>query len=326
MIKIRVWCEFLSPSELSNPRIIELLKKYNVNLQIALPYKSFNASWIDFLKRYQDKEIEITLWALLSDELGYWPNERNVDEFSRYIEKILECLSKSNIKIPWIAIDLEAPIYQHNSLVKASTLEKPFLLRKIIKDNKNEKRFRESTLKYKELNKKIHQYGAKTIVASQPLVIEDLSMHSTKLQDIMETPVTVVPWDVISFMIYNSMFVGYSRGLFSYSDARYLLYEYSLIAKKFLKEGASVSLGVTDVGKLGNEPFYEEPKFLVPDIEAAKSAGISDICIFNLEGILKRGRPEDWFEVILNTPPKKPKPTLKGKLIRKILQAFSKFI
>lgn len=325
-MKLRVWAEYFTPEEAIRKNVIELLKKYNVNLCIATPYGCLNKEWADFLRIYQDEGIEVTLWLLLSDELGYWPSERNVEDFSKYIESVFEFAKTYNVRIPCIAVDLETPIYQANTILRANGLKKIPALLRVYKENKNKKRFDYATKKYSELLDKIHQNNAKTIVAAMHWVMEDVAVGGTKLQDIMETPITTVDWDVISLMIYNSMFVGYTKGLINFADAHYLLYNYSKEAKEKFGERASVSLGVTYIGKLGDEPYYEEPSFMTGDVQAVKSAGINDIAIYNLEGILKSEKPEEWFELVLNTEPKIPPPTLKIKIFRKFIKNLAKII
>jgi hypothetical protein len=325
-MKLRVWAEYFTPLDAMKKEVRELLKKYNVNLCIATPYGCLNEEWANFLKTYQEEKIEVTLWLLLSDELGYWPSERNVDEFSEYIDSIFEFAKKYNIQIPCIAIDLETPIYQANKILSEKGFKKIFTLLKIYRENKNRERFYYATKKYSEILEKIHRNNTTTIVAAIPWIIEDVVAKNIKIQDILETPVTEVDWDVISFMIYNSMFVGYSKGFLSFEDARYLLYLYAKKAKENFKERAGISVGVTSIGKLGNEPYYETPGLLKPDIEVVKSAGIEDIAIYNLEGILKSKNPEEWFEIVINATPKIPPSTLKIKILRKIVRTILKII
>jgi len=105
---------------------------------------------------------------------------------------------------------------------------------------------------------------------------------------------------------------GYSKGLIPYNVARWQLYR---DAKKIVEglgvERASVSLGVTWTGVIGNEPYYEKPSDMIPDVEAARAAGIKHVWIYNLEGILKAKRPAEWFEVVADTPAKVPAESFK---------------
>lgn len=325
-MKIRVWAEYFTVEDALKKEVRELLKKYNVNLCIATCWKSLDEKWAKFLKTYEDENIETTLWLLLPDESGYWPSERNVEEFADYVENVFEFSSKYNIKIPWIAVDLETPIYQVNQVLEKKGLNKIFSLLKIYRENKNRKRFVQATYKYSELLEKIHRNNTKTIVAAIPWIMEDKSEKYPKIQDILETPVTSVNWDVISLMIYNSMLVGYSRGFINFQDARYLLYLYAKEAKEKFKERASISLGVTYTGKLGNEPYYETPSSMEPDVQIVKSAGIEDIGIYNLEGILKSEKPEEWFEMVINAQAKIPAETFKIKFLRKFLKFLFRII
>jgi hypothetical protein len=116
-------------------------------------------------------------------------------------------------------------------------------------------------------------------------------------------------------MWYVSMLTGYSRGFIPYGVARWHLFRDAQTVVGHLGiERASVSLGVTWTGVLGDEPYYKEPEHMRPDVEAAKAAGIKHIWIYNLEGILKAPRPADWFEMIQNARPVPPRKGLISRL------------
>ena len=132
-MKLRVWAEYISLEKVLEERTISLLQKYDVNLCIATPYGSLNEEWANFLKVYEDKGIEVALWLLLPDDLGYWPSERNADEFSKYVDEVFDFAKVHNLKIPYIAVDLETPIYQLNNILSAKGLRKVSELLKIRK-------------------------------------------------------------------------------------------------------------------------------------------------------------------------------------------------
>lgn len=325
-IKLRCWAEYLPQEVVMREEVVNLLKKYNVNLSIATPYGSLDEKWANFLRYYEEQGVEVALWLLLPDSLGYWPSERNADEFSQYLDEVFQFAKLHNLKVPWIAVDLEMPIYQGEKVLRSPRGKKLIELLKIRRENKNLKRFKIATKKYEEIQDKINNFGAKTLVAAHHFVLDDVEADGVRFQDIMETPVSVVKWDVVSFMIYNSMNVGYTRGFISPADAHYLLYDYAIQAKKHFQNAAGVSIGVTDIGKLGDEPYYQEPYQMIHDVEATKAAGILDIAIYNMEGVLKAKNPADWFEIVLNTPAKVPPPTLRAKILKGLLRLAARLL
>ena len=80
------------------------------------------------------------------------------------------------------------------------------------------------------------------------------------------------------------------------------LYEVGRELRRHLGDRAAASIGLTGVGVLGSEPHYARPDQLEPDVAALKAAGIEDLAIYNLEGILTSPQPEAWFEMIRTTP------------------------
>lgn len=57
--------------------------------------------------------------------------------------------------------------------------------------------------------------------------------------------------------------------------------------------------------------------YLCKDVEAALAAGIQDISVFSLEGILNSSQPETWLEMIYSAPPRIPQRSRKEETIRK---------
>lgn len=303
--------------------VINIFKEFDVCLNIAVPYGSLGENFSRLLRRYEEEDVEVCLWLLLPFELGYWPSEVNVQEFSSYIDEVFNWADEEDLFVPWIGVDLETPIYQLYDLWKKPFFEKfPAALR-LGFSNLNEDRFDDAVVGFNSVLDKIHAYGAKTLTAVDPVVINDGVMENNFIQDLMEVPIFDVEWDRVSFMIYTSMLSGYSRGLISRKDSTYLLYNYLTDAKEILSDRAAVSVGLTGIGVIGNEPHYSEPESLKPDIEAALAAGIKDLSIFSIEGILNKENPKTWFEMIKNSKPKKPNPTLKTDLIRGALKLGS---
>lgn len=69
---------------------------------------------------------------------------------------------------------------------------------------------------------------------------------------------------------------------------------------------SSMSVGLVQSGKLGDEPTFASPDDLYQDVAAVRAAGIDDLALFCLEGALHRGAPERWLEPYTRAPPKPP--------------------
>ena len=75
-------------------------------------------------------------------------------------------------------------------------------------------------------------------------------------------------------------------------------------------------MGLLSPAKLGDEPYYEDPDELRPDVQAAVAAGIADIAVHSLEGILGKKDPEAWLEVVARSGPAVPARSRRVDLVR----------
>jgi hypothetical protein len=57
-----------------------------------------------------------------------------------------------------------------------------------------------------------------------------------------------------------------------------------------------VALGVLDAGAFGNEPRLRGPRELLRDVRICRAAGVEHFSLFDLGGLLRRGRAEAWLE------------------------------
>jgi hypothetical protein len=277
-LNIRVWAEFLPFDELVRPEVTGLLKEFNAGLNVAVHHDKSDEDLEKILKTYHQKDVPLTFWVLLSKEDGYFPNERNIDKFRTRLFKLMDWIASRGFKMPDIAVDLEPPL-EEMELRRSKKKEDRKRWRARMKLNVDPVRFEESSAAYRKLNDEIHERGAKTFVAASPTIADDLRNGNVYTQDLLETPVTSVPWDRISIMWYVSMMTGYSKGLVPYSVARRQLFrDAQTILQRLGPDRASVSLGVTWTGVLGDEPYYKKPDEMRPDVEAAKAA--SDISGF----------------------------------------------
>lgn len=326
-MKIRVWAEYLTPNEALKKNVIKLLKRYDVTLGMAFPPGSMNKDFAKMFREYEQAGVAVQVWPLLSDDSGYWPNERNAGEFTVCVNSIYDWADKNKFSIPWLAVDLELPFYQAEVL--KNSIGSMVFFRKLIeyyRGNRNHGRFYDSSAIYAKIIEDMHARGVKVLTAASNLVVDDIKAGTIGFQDAMETPISTVNWDTVSVMIYTSMLAGYFKQVFSRAGACRYLYTTMADLKELLWDRAGVSIGVTYIGKLGDEPHYETPQEMLQDMQAAKAAAIEDIAIYNLEGILRSPKPEEWFETLINCEARVPEPDFRADAFRRITNIAAMFI
>jgi len=306
-VPLRVWAEFLPYEEASAPSTVQLLRRFDVTLCLSVPDGTLGDPLARLLRAYADVGLDVALWPLLSKAIGYWPSERNADAFSAGIDAVFTWADRQRVHVPWIAVDLELPLPQALAYRGSRGLKQLFTIGRIALANLNARRFAWAVNRYRAILRKIHDHSAKALCAAHDTIIEDFHLGAPIVQDFLEAPVVDVEWDIVSTMIYNSMVVEQFH--VAPDDARWMQYEVGCELKRAFGARAGISLGLTGVGVLGDEPHYIDPAQLAPDIAAAKASGINDIAIFNLEGILRSPDPAAWFQVAIDTPPQTPRQT-----------------
>ncbi|HOO55851.1 MAG TPA: hypothetical protein PLN69_03445 [bacterium] len=317
----RVWSEFFNPADFLRKDVMGILSRYDVSPCIAFQPYCMNDEFARVFAEYEQAGIPVTVWALLPEESGYWACEQNAHEFSAFVESIFDWADEKGFGIPWLAIDMESPMQQMD-LVK--NIDRPGYKKKLLKTvlaNRNKSRFYDSATIYSRLVESVHQRGSKTIAAVLAVVMEDIRSGRTGIQDAVETPVSTINFDVLSFMIYNTTLEDFSGGIMSIKDGNYYLYSAMKDMRGTLGNRAGVSIGVTGAGLVSRAPADKTPATLTQDMRAAKAAGVEDISIYNLEGIMSSDRPEAWFESLLNCETAVPDYSLKSNIMRKTLQA-----
>lgn len=324
---IRVWAEFISPQQIIDSGAVELFARHDAIPGIAIRPGGLTPELGSLLSRCMDAGVKTMLWPLLDDASGYWASERNASEFTDTVHQLCEWIDKQQLQFDWLAVDLEPPVYQMNQLRNTKFTGKIKTLAELYKSNKNPSRFKSASKIFNTLIEEMHQRKVKVLAAAPEIVIHDIRNKSTHIQDLLETPISSVNFDMVSFMIYTSMTTGYSKGIINRKDAARLLYLSLRDAHKYLGEKTGVSIGVNHTGKLEDEPFYSNPENLSPDVSAAKAAQISDISIFCLEGILKNSaHPDKWFETVKTAASAAPSFSLVSDPLHKSASVLSSLI
>lgn len=324
---LRIWSEFLPYEQLASPAVISLLRQHGVMLCLSVPAGKLGAPLAQALHTCADAGIPVAWWALLPEATGYWPSEGNVQAFANQVDRVLEWSNSQRLPLEWLAVDLEMPLPQVRAFRAAQGWRKLPVMLKIAHQNLTPTRYQGAVEQYRALQSRLESHGVKTLCAALDLVLLDLPGAAPVIQDLFETPVLDVPWNVVSFMLYNTL----TAQLFGVTvpDARWLQYQLCLEIKDRLGARGAVSLGLTGIGVLGDEPFYASPKELEPDVAAARAAGLDDLALYNLEGILQSSDPAGWLVMLRDTgpaiPPETPWAARTRARRQRLLQGLTQF-
>ena len=322
----RFWYEKFDPNLIIRSGVLELLKKYKVGICFASMRRNYNQELAKLGRIMNDYGLRFCLWPLLPDELGYWISTYNAENFIKELDIIFSWASKYDVKIDEIAIDLEIPINMYEKLGRIAgrnlflRLKTMYVFGSRVYDN--------GVSALGEARDIIREYGSKTLVPVIDLFLELSEYSVEKLQRAFGNPVFDIEWDAFSPMIYNSMWHGYIG--IPISVLRNRMYQLLIKEKKLFGAKAGASIGVLWIGKLGNEPMYTRPEDIAIDAAIAKAAGIKDITIYNLEGVIFRNNDERFVEYPIKAKPIIPKEGEIGyvgyKFFLNVIEKISNFV
>lgn len=138
--------------------------------------------------------------------------------------------------------------------------------------------------------------GHRVTTAVMPFLVGELG--GEWMQWLLGTPATALPVDRHSVMAYTSLFEGWSRGTIDRRRAEGLLVACARLARLRLGDRAALSLGCVATGAFGDEPAYRDPAELARDVALATRAGIAELSVFDLGGMVRRGPVERWLDAI----------------------------
>jgi hypothetical protein len=305
-METRIWCEFTSPEDVCRDYIIDAFTRYKVTLNYKLEYGHDSEDFYNMIKVYNKSGVPVSIWATLSDEMGYWINERNAGQFDKYVRELVERLEHNNLKIKGLCIDMESPLKDIKNLCEPRNIIRPIMTYvKMLTANLNKQRFNEARKIFSNTAGFLRSKGLESYATCIRHCYYDIRFNSQLMQNALEIPVFDVEWDKYNLMYYASM-IRYEMRKIKKADVDYLIYHQVSHLKEILKDKLAISVGVTNTGKLGNEPHYENILEFEKDMGILKGIGIDNFSLFSLDGIIEEKKLLSFLDVMERAKPYKP--------------------
>lgn len=278
------------------PRTLELLRRYGLSLAVAVRPETA-AGLPDLAAACAGAGVDVAVWPMIEDEAGRWVSAGNAAAFGAFVARLLDALDGRGLVAAEVVFDLEPPIEDVRRALAGGrgALE---LLRG--GGARARPRWGDAQRALSAMAEALHARGVATSAAIVPLVLAD--GPSRGWERILGTPVSAPPWGRVGPMVYTSLIEGYARGALGRADAVALLAWGCRAAALRFGPRAGVSLGAVGVGALGDEPVYRSPDELREDVAVAVAAGVEDLALFDLGGVLARPPAEAWLEAFVAPP------------------------
>jgi hypothetical protein len=277
-----LWSEFVPYSEVEAD--LPALRDRGSALYVAV--RADAADYDGFAHLYltaRSLGVEVRPWLLLSQSDGYWFNKWNVPASEAYVRTFLAEMQKRGANPSWLVFDIETPEPLVGEMEGNLSVGKMPGLLSLLTRASRDGSIKDAVTAYSSLVANLHEKGIRVEAVTGNYVLND-DKH-LRIQSALGLPVSGVPWDEISFMVYR---VEFQRSLGSISPA--LVHKYAKRARKRFGDKAAI-----DIGEAGHvsypQPFtgYTDPADLQADADAASSAGIKDIHVYSLDGMKEKG-------------------------------------
>ena len=286
--ELAVWSEFLPPQEVSGQ--LPALARFEADLYLAVQPDDLGEDLLALLREAKTQNVGVRLWPQLPD-LGVWINETNAVEFGVYVFELLEWMAANDVSVDWIIFDLE-PSFEYAEQLRGTLSEEGLAgVLDLLAAHRVPEDFEAARRTIAEIVEQLHSVDVRAMAVTLPWMIDDLADSDADLQDIFDTPLAGIGWDKISVMAYRpwfSDFVGASLSpgfVGSYAES---------IAALF-GDRAQVAIGNISSPGLLLPQGYSDPFDVTRDVAAARSAGVADVSLYSLDGMVLAGGAERWL-------------------------------
>jgi hypothetical protein len=296
MRRRRIWCETAPPEQLGAPATVALLRRFEITPIVAVWPATVEAVR-PACARYADAGLPVAVWPMLADADGRWVSAGNAAAFTSFVEALCDALAPGEV-----VLDLEPPIE-----AMRATLASRVVSAHLLPPGADPAAFRAAREGIARLLGRLHARGiAVSAAIAPPIVFDPLDPLDARAagpwQERLGTPVDGVAWDHVSPMLYTSIIEGWSRGLLGRDDTRAILAAACAAAAARFPGRGGASLGAVGTGAFGDEPTYRDVAELADDVAIARAAGLDDLALFELGGVLRRPPAEGWLEAFVSTP------------------------
>ncbi len=272
----------------------------------------------EILKDVKEQGLKIIIWPLLPEEDGPWANDMNYEKFTDLMTKVINYLSEEKVMPEYLVVNMENTAAQMDTVKEYLKVKDYKSIINILLKNLDREKFDAAVLAYKNLVDLLHLRGYKVMITTYPFMLDDMQDGDPHIQDLANIPISGIDWDAYTFTPYRTAY----SGDFSTTFSPYIVYDYGVAARERYKEKARLALGV--VGETSHGPGYTSPEDLNKDIAAAKAAGIENIDIFFLKGMIDEGDVGTWINP--DVEPKLPYVDLKVTTARIFVRALDKML
>ncbi len=294
---VAVYSEFSEPA--SAIAHLPALAAAEVHVTRAVTPADFRTPALrDLILATRASGLAFRAWLVLPEAQGYWPNEKNLEAFGAAVDDLLAWIAEAQLPVDAITFDLEPDWdYTHRFIALAGAADDPDRIPKmlaLVRAEHNPEAFLRNRDALGAIIGRVHAAGLKAHCVTYPMVVDDLADGDTDIQDGLNIPVSGLPWDEVSFMVYRSGLALYTTEPLT----PWVVHAYARDARLHFGDAAGIDLGVIGDDPLSGAPGYRTPDALEADVAAIRAAGVSRVHLYSLELAASRPDFEAWLDAL----------------------------
>lgn len=238
--------------------------------------------------------LRVKLWPLLDGSDGSWCCEDNLELFWENVFATLDFVETVSSVVDTVVINVELG-HPKIDLIRQYLEQGDYVaLIGILWQNRDLDMFAESMATMRQKVDELHERGYMVQATTYPFVLDDMKDGDPDFQDIANAPVHGIDWDYLSFTPYTTAYASD----FGLPFGPYFVYSYAGLAKDMFGDEAHIAVGIVE------PQGYTSPEELGADVAAAKAAGVKNIDIYHLVGMLEDF--DAWADAVLAEPLEPP--------------------
>jgi hypothetical protein len=201
MPRYRIYSETLPYEDVTRPRTVELLRRYRLELVLAVrPWQLGALARVAATLR--DEGIALSVWPMLEDEHGRWASVHNASRFFELVRATCDALEEAGSPARDVLLDLEPPFADARALADARFLR--------LGRRAPPAAFAAAARTFARGVAELRDRGITTSSAVWPLVALD-PPGASGWQSLLGTPVDALSADHVSVMMYTSIIAVVAR-------------------------------------------------------------------------------------------------------------------
>lgn len=311
--QLAIWCEFMPYQEVL--AALPMLARYECDLLLHVgPHEVGDPDLAAVYREADRLGLTVYAWFLHPYEEHLYVGEDTVEATERLARRFVDWAEQERLPAHWVVFDCEpSPLLGRELFAHVRRLNAPGLARTLRRE-KNLWRFARSAERLRNLIAELHGRGVCVMGSANRVFLDFLRYGNVTIQDALNAPFTVVPWDRRSYITY--------RYHATHTQYITMINRYATLARRFHGDEAALDIGL--IGDQRGIPehrerarlFGGEHRFmsylegmrsvheLAEVVSVALACGVHRLNLYSLEGAVhSEAGLENWLRAAAQAQP-----------------------